>query len=171
MVIGSQKQSSSLILIVALARENAIGKENQLLCHLSEDLAYFKRTTMGSTLLMGRKTFESIGRPLPGRTTVVLSTQSSLVLPPEVKLVHSIDDVLVLAEQVGRVFVAGGAQIYKLLFPYVAECLITRIDAYFEADAYFPCELSPEVWQLESASEWQVSAKGIRFRFERYLRK
>ena len=171
MPFDGEKQSPALVLIVALARDNAIGKNNQLLCHLPEDLAYFKKTTMGGTLLMGRKTFDSIGRPLPGRKTVVVSTQDALLLPEGVEVVHSVADVLALLQHTEKLFVAGGVQIYKLLFPYVSECLITRIDATFDADAYFPCELLPSEWELASASEWQTSANGIRYRFERYLRK
>ena len=165
------KQSHALVLIVALARDNAIGKNNQLLCHLPEDLAYFKKTTMGGTLLMGRKTFDSIGRPLPGRKTVVLSTQDTPLLPAGIEVLHTVADVLALLQRTEKIFVAGGAQIYKLLFPYVSECLITRIDAAFAADTYFPCELLPSEWCLTSASEWQTSANGIPYRFERYLRK
>lgn len=171
MPFDGEKQSPALVLIVALARDNAIGKNNQLLCHLPEDLTYFKKTTMGGTLLMGRKTFASIGRPLPGRKTVVVSTQDALLLPEGVEVVHSVADVLALLQHTEKLFVAGGVQIYKLLFPYVSECLITRIDATFDADAYFPCELLPSEWELASASEWQTSANGIRYRFERYLRK
>ena len=158
MPFDGEKQSPALVLIVALARDNAIGKNNQLLCHLPEDLAYFKKTTMGGTLLMGRK-------------TVVVSTQDALLLPEGVEVVHSVADVLALLQHTEKLFVAGGVQIYKLLFPYVSECLITRIDATFDADAYFPCELLPSEWKLASASEWQTSANGIRYRFERYLRK
>lgn len=170
MSFNNGKTAPTLILIVALAHHNAMGKGNQLLCHLTEDLAYFKRITMGATLLMGRRTFESIGRPLPGRTTVVLSTQRALSLPSEVRIVHTVDEFLALASQLGRVFVAGGAQIYKLLFPYVTECLITRIDADFDADTFFPCELLPDEWNLVEASEWKTSKNGICFRFEHYVR-
>ena len=165
-----QQIAPRLTLIVAVAQNNAIGYRNRLLCHLPEDLAYFKKTTMGSTLLMGRKTFESIGRPLPRRKTVVLTTQAGVALPEGVDVVHSVEEVLELSTRTEKLFVAGGAQIYKLLFPYCTECLITRIDAIFDADTYFPCELLPQSWQLVHSSEWQTSVKGIKFRFERYLR-
>lgn len=170
MACDTEQFAPRLTLIVAVAQDNAIGNRNKLLCHLPEDLAYFKKTTMGGTLLMGRKTFDSIGRPLPGRKTVVLTTQAGLMLPEGVDVVHSVEEVLELSTRTEKLFVAGGAQIYKLLFPYCTECLITRIDAIFDADTYFPCELLPQLWQLVHASEWQTSVKGIKFRFERYLR-
>ncbi|EGG94407.1 Dihydrofolate reductase [gamma proteobacterium IMCC1989] len=143
--------SITLSIIVAMANNNAIGKDNQLLWHLPEDLQYFKRTTMGKPIVMGRKTFESIGRPLPGRLNIVITRQQDWQ-HDGVKVVHSIDDALRLAEAqsmidgVDEVMVIGGAEIYKTALPQADKLFITRVDAEIEGDAFFP-EVDPAVWQ------------------------
>ena len=118
-----------LSIIVAAAKNLAIGKDNQLLWHLPEDLKYFKRVTMGKPIVMGRKTFESIGRPLPGRLNIVITRQSDWQ-HEGVKVVHSIEEALILAESQSfidgsdEVMVIGGAEIYKAALPKAQRCLL-----------------------------------------------
>ncbi len=157
----------AITLIVALDQKNGIGKGNQLLCHIPEDLAYFKATTMGATLLMGRKTYESIGRPLPGRKTVVLS--KTLASVEGLEVINTLEQALAIARREEKIFVAGGGQIYKIFMPYATELLITRIEAHFEADTFFPEILEAE-WNCNGCSPWQISRNGERFRFEQYRR-
>ena len=143
--------SITFSIIVAMAKNNAIGKDNQLLWHLPEDLQYFKRTTMGKPIVMGRKTFESIGRPLPGRLNIVITRQQDWQ-HDGVKVVHTIEDALRLAEAqsmidgVDEVMVIGGAEIYKTALPQADKLYITRVDAEIEGDAFFP-EIDQAVWQ------------------------
>jgi dihydrofolate reductase len=135
-------------LIAALARNRVIGVHNTLPWRLSEDLKRFKTITMGHTLLLGRKTFESIGRPLPGRTSIVLTRQPSYAVPPGVLTAPDLRSALELATG-SELFVAGGAEIYALALPFADRLLLTRIDADYEGDAYFP-RFDPAEWQMVS---------------------
>ena len=162
-------QFTHLALIVAMDLQGGIGRNNQLLCHIPEDLAYFKQQTWGGTLIMGRRTYESIGRPLPGRKNVVLSKQEDLNLPPNVTLIHTPEEVANLPQE--HLFIAGGATIYKLFYPYVTDFFLTRIDANLDADTFFPVTMPNPEWNLLNASGWQTSVKGLRFQFEHYARK
>lgn len=124
-----------LVAIAAVGRNRALGKDNRLPWRIPEDFAFFKATTMGHVLVMGRKTYESIGRPLPGRTTVVLS-RSGFAAPG----VTVIRDWQALRDiEPGRsLFLAGGAQLYAEALPACAELLLTHVDLEPEADAFFP---------------------------------
>ncbi|GAB1260714.1 type 3 dihydrofolate reductase [Aurantivibrio plasticivorans] len=132
-----------IALIVAMADQRVIGGGNKLLWQLPEDLKFFKRTTLGKPVIMGRKTYESIGRPLPERTNIVVTRQSDWDADG-VTVVHSVDDALSLASDLplieGReeVMVIGGAQIYKEALPLVQRMYLTRVDAQFDGDAFFP---------------------------------
>jgi len=128
---------STLALIAAVARNGAIGKNNQLLWKLSEDLQFFKRTTMGCPVIMGRKTYDSIGRPLPGRRNIVI-TRNADWSAPGIDAVTSLDQALALVVDAPKVFVIGGAQIYAEVLPRVHEMVLTEIDHDFDADAFFP---------------------------------
>jgi len=158
--------SITLSIIVAMANNNAIGKDNQLLWHLPEDLQYFKRTTMGKPIVMGRKTFESIGRPLPGRLNIVITRQQDWQ-HDGVKVVHSIDDALRLAEAqsmidgVDEVMVIGGAEIYKTALPQTDKLYITRVDAEIEGDAFFP-EIDSSVWQETNREGFLASDSALK---------
>lgn len=151
----------TLSIIVAMANNRAIGKDNELLWHLPEDLKYFKRMTMGKPIVMGRKTFESIGRPLPGRLNVVITRQKDWQ-HDGVKVVHTIDDALKLAEAqsiidgVDEMMVIGGAEIYKTALPKADQLYITKVDAEIEGDAFFP-EVDESIW--EEVSKETFSAK------------
>lgn len=126
-------------IIVAVAANGVIGRDNELPWHLSDDLRRFKRLTMGHHLLMGRRTFESIGRPLPGRQMVVIS-RGRPDLPEGVARVGSLEEGLELSESAGETeaFIAGGAQIYALALPLAHRVYRTRIDQEFSGDVRFP---------------------------------
>ena len=137
-------------LIAAVARNGVIGNGPQIPWHLPEDFAYFKRTTMGHVLVMGRLTFESIGRPLPGRRTIVV-TRNRYWQHPDVEVAHSFAEALALAGPADEVFVCGGGQIYAEAMPWAHRLLITEVDQSPEGDVRFP-EIDPTHWQ-ETARE------------------
>ena len=128
---------TTLSLIAAVARNGAIGKDNALLWRLPEDLQFFKRTTMGCPVIMGRKTYESIGRPLPGRRNIVISRNAQWQATG-VERASSLQAALALVADTDKAFVIGGAQIYAEALPQVQEIVLTEIDKDFEADAFFP---------------------------------
>ena len=127
----------ALSVIAAVARHGAIGKNNALLVHLPDDLPRFKRLTMGAPLLMGRKTWDSIGRPLPGRRSIVI-TRNPQWRAEGAEPAASLRAALALVAQAPKAFVIGGAEIYALALPHADELLLTEIDAEFDADAFFP---------------------------------
>ncbi|MBX2808121.1 MAG: dihydrofolate reductase [Cellvibrionaceae bacterium] len=141
----------TLAMIVAMANNRAIGKDNQLLWHLPEDLKYFKRITMGKPIIMGRKTFDSIGRPLPGRLNIVLSRQKN-DLGEAVEVVHTLDEAIQLAKTqaaidgVDEIMVIGGAQLYAAALDRAEKIYVTQVDADIEGDCFFPA-LDAASWQ------------------------
>lgn len=136
---------SALTLIVARARNGVIGHDNALPWHLPEDLRHFKQTTMGHTVLMGRKTWESIGRVLPGRRMVVISRQQ-LALPDGVELAGSLEDAIASHADEAEVFVMGGAQIYAQAEALAGRIVMTEVDLEPEGDAFMAAP-NPENWQ------------------------
>lgn len=137
-----------LSIIVAVAENNVIGKDNQLIWHLPEDLKRFKQLTTGHTIIMGRKTFESIGRVLPNRKHIVLCKSNRLEIQDE--NVQVISDIKLLDKYIQSEeenFVIGGASIYELLMPYVNKMYITKIHQNFEGDVYFP-KVNEEEWRI-----------------------
>lgn len=144
-----------LAIIVAAAKNGVIGIENRLPWHLPQDLKYFKSVTMGKPVIMGRKTYESIGRPLPGRLNIVITRDSSWNVSANVMVVHSLDAAIQIAETMGpsevdEVIIIGGAQIYKEALSRVEKIYLTEVDAEPEGDAFFSL---PDVrnWSLESS--------------------
>ena len=128
-----------LSIIVAKAKNNAIGKNNQLLWHLSDDLKRFKKLTTGHTIIMGRKTFESLGRVLPNRKHIVFTQNPDFKVNDEnVEIVHSMLQIQEYIENEEEAFVIGGAVIYNLLMPYVKKMYVTEIDKEFDGDVFFP---------------------------------
>lgn len=139
-------------LIVAMDRNRVIGKDNKLPWHLPADLAYFKRITMGHPIIMGRKTFESIGRPLPGRENIVVTRNRSFQ-PEGCTVIHSIDDIQkIAAERDKEVFVIGGAELFQASLPFADRLYITKIDASFPGDTFFP-SFYEEDWRLVSSEK------------------
>ncbi len=127
---------SRWIAIAAMAANRVIGRNGDLPWRLPEDLRWFKRTTLGHTLVMGRKTFESIGRPLPGRRTLVLSR--TLSPADDITCVRSLREAEAAAEPGKDVFVVGGAEIYRLAFPRCDEIYITHVDGEYAGDTWLP---------------------------------
>ena len=158
-------------LIVAIADNNAIGRGNALLWHISEDLKFFRRQTIGCPVIMGQKTFESIGRPLPHRINIVISRRD--VAPDGVALVHSLGEAFEIAEATNleRCFVMGGGQIYAQALDLVDKLVVTHVHIGIEnADTFFP-EIDPSVWKVEERSDLQHDEEtGYDFEFVTYAR-
>ena len=157
-------------IIVAIADNNAIGKDNSLLWHISEDLKFFKRTTSGSPVIMGRRTFESIGRPLPKRMNIVVSR--GFDAPEGVVVVSSLEEAFRAADtSVPRCFVIGGGQIYAQALPLADRLVVTHVHTVIEnADTFFPA-IDPSVWKVESCSEMHHDEEsGYDFEFVEYIR-
>ena len=131
-------------LIVAMARNGVIGRDNALPWRLAEDLRRFKAATLGKPILMGRKTFESIGHPLPGRTNLVLTRNRSWTAPGAV-VVHSVDAALALAGDAAELVVIGGAEIFRLVMPFARRIYLTHVHAEVPGDTYFPA-FDPTQW-------------------------
>lgn len=121
--------------IAAMASNRVIGRGSAIPWHLPEDFRWFKRTTMGHVLVMGRRTFESIGRPLPGRTTLVLSRSGWSY--PGLRVVPSLEDIGVAAEG-GEVFICGGAEVYRQALPFCSDLYLTHVRRGVEGDVCFP---------------------------------
>ncbi len=129
--------SRTLSLIAAVARNGAIGKDNALLWRLPEDLKFFKRTTLGCPVIMGRKTWDSIGRPLPGRRNIVI-TRNTGWQAEGAEVFHDLDSALAATADVPKVFVIGGGELYAQALPHADELVLTEVDADFEGDTFFP---------------------------------
>jgi dihydrofolate reductase len=158
----------SISLIAAVARNGAIGKDNRLLVHLPGDLPRFKRLTLGRPIVMGRKTWDSIGRPLPGRRNIVVTRQTDWAASGAERA-PSFEAALALAGDVERVCVIGGAEIYALALPHADELLLTEIDADFDdADAFFPDWPRGEYTVADSESN--ATAQGLAYRYVTYRR-
>ena len=179
-------------LIVAIADNGAIGKNNELLWHISEDLKFFRRTTLGCPVIMGRKTFESIGRPLPKRQNIVVSRRG-FEAPEGVSVVGSLEDAYKVVEQglsenqatatpdpatiitdqivIPRMFIMGGGQIYAQALPDMDRLIITHVHTVIEdADTFFPA-IDPAVWHVEERSELMTDPEtGYTFEFVTYCR-
>lgn len=135
-----------LSMIVAHADNRVIGKDNDMPWYLPADLAYFKKTTLGKPIIMGRKTYESIGRPLPGRKNIVISRDDEY-RAEGVEVVGSVEAALALVSDVEEVMVIGGGAIYKHCLPAAQRLYITHIDANIAGDTYFP-EYDLNEWRL-----------------------
>jgi dihydrofolate reductase len=149
-----------LSMIVATAQNRVIGRDNALPWYLPNDLKYFKQTTLGKPVIMGRKTYESIGKPLPGRTNIVITRQTDY-LPEGVKVVHSVAEARDLAESVCLIdgqeeaMIMGGAEIYTLALPDADRLYLTEVHADVDGDAYFP-EYDKTEWQEISREDFNA---------------
>jgi dihydrofolate reductase len=137
---------SRISIIVAMARNRVIGKDNKMIWHLPADLRHFKQTTMGKTLIMGRKTFESMGN-LPGRTSIIITRQEDFHVK-DCLIANSLVQALELAPEDDEVFIAGGGEIYKETIPLADRMYITLVDHDFDGDTFFP---------EYPAAEWHIS--------------
>ncbi len=165
--------TTELRLVLARAANGVIGKNNALPWHLPEDLAHFRQLTMGATVLMGRKTWDSLPprfRPLPGRRNLVLTHQTGWQAPGAIA-VHSVSEALALdvsaGVQPGPIWVIGGAQVYAEALPLASEAVVTEIDADFDGDAFAPHFGPP--WRV-TAREPHRSSTGLAFSFVTYQR-
>lgn len=161
-------------IIVAIADNNAIGRDNALLWHISEDMKFFRRTTSGFPVIMGRKTYESIGRPLPKRTNIVVSRGTSS--PEGTLLAGSLDEAYRLAAETSvpgppRCFVMGGGQIYAQAMQSTDRLIVTHVHTVIEdADTFFP-EIDPALWHVVERSEMlHDEESGYDFEFVEYER-
>jgi dihydrofolate reductase len=159
--------------IVAASENNVIGRENQLPWHLPADLKYFKQTTLGKPIIMGRKTFESVGRPLPGRPNIVITRQQNYSREGII-VTDSLNAALEAAQtfDTGEVFITGGSEIFKQALPLLVERVyLTRVHANVEGDAFFPV-LAQEQWKLVSSDPRAADEKhAYAFTFEIWERK
>jgi dihydrofolate reductase len=160
--------SASLSLIVATDRRNGIGINNTLPWRLPEDLAFFKRTTSGHAIIMGRKTFDSIGRPLPNRRNIVV-TRNPDWAHEGIERTGSLEEAAQLAGD-GEVFVIGGAQIYVDAIRVAERLVVTEIDAEYACDAFFPA-IDPAVWQEISREPHHSAENGWGYAFVIYQRR
>lgn len=160
---------TKLTLIWAQAHERAIGRDNTLPWSVPEDLKHFKAVTLGRPVIMGRKTFQSLGRPLPGRHNIVI-TSDPASLPPTVTAVNSLDAALAAFDSnEDRVSIIGGGTVYEASIHLADEIHVTNIDLNVEgADAWAP--MIPAEFKLSSESEWLTSSTGTRYRYQHWIR-
>lgn len=165
-----------LELIVAKGKNNVIGKENSLIWDLKEDLLHFRQLTENKNIVMGRKTYESIGKPLPKRKNIVLTSNPDLYVTHDVATVGSVESVLNSAKE-EKTIIVGGSEIYKQFLPHCDELFVTEINKDFEGDSYFP-EIDLNVWNKVDSEEGEFSGivheknpEGLEYTFVHYLKK
>ncbi len=146
-------------IIVAMDRNRLIGNNNQLPWHLPADFAHFKSVTMGKPIIMGRKTYESIGKPLPGRTNIVLSRNTETQFEGTV-CVSNFEDAVAVVPDVKEIMIIGGSTIYEMLLPIVNRMYITYVDAEFKGDAWFP-EFNESQWQEKESLVRSADEKNL----------
>lgn len=163
--------SKPISLIVAIAENNAIGKDNQLLWHIPEDLKRFKALTLGHKIIMGKKTWYSLPkRPLPGRDSIVLTD-----IPGEkiegATMAYSVKDVVKICDPEAENFIIGGGSVYSQFLPIATKLYITRVHASFDADTFFP-EINAEDWMLSSQEFFESDAdQALAYTYQIYLRR
>lgn len=157
-------------IIAAMDRDRLIGDRNRLPWHLPADLAHFKQVTMGKPIIMGRKTYESIGKPLPGRTNIVL-TRSAEFHAEGVVTASTLQQALDYAATEDEVMIIGGSTIYELALPRADRLYLTYVENSFEGDAWFP-DFDPEQWHIIASEEHRADQKNSSaYRFVTYERK
>jgi dihydrofolate reductase len=157
-----------ITLLAARARDGAIGRDNALPWHLPEDLRHFKATTLGHPIVMGRRTFDSIGRPLPGRRTIVV-TRDPAWSRPGCERAGSLDEAIARCAGSPEVFVVGGAQLYAAAMPRADRLLLTEVDVQVDGDTFFP-PVDPGRWILVQSTTG-VGANGLAFSIDRWERR
>ena len=143
-----------ITLIVAVADNGVIGRDNALPWHLPEDLKRFKRLTMGKPMIMGRKTFESIGKPLPGRRNIVV-TRDTNYRRDGVEVVHGADEAIAVTADVPEIMVIGGAELFRLFLPLAGRVHLTRVHAQVEGDVKWP-EFSIGTWEVRMSERHEA---------------
>ncbi|MGJ8591929.1 MAG: dihydrofolate reductase [Aquaticitalea sp.] len=173
MAVAEKKTSivNGLTLIVAAGENDAIGKDNNLIWHLSDDLKRFKTLTSGHAIIMGRKTFESFSKPLPNRKHIVISRQQNYQVPEGVIVVHNLEDAMDAAKGDQQPFVIGGGEIYKQAMPYASKIELTRVHETFDADTFFP-KINLSVWkEIDNTFHPMDEQHDFSFSFISYIRK
>lgn len=143
-------------IVVAISENHAIGKDNQLLWHLPKDLKHFKEITTGGTVIMGRKTYDSVGKPLPNRRNIIITRQQIEIDGCEV--VNSLQAALDLCRDHKEVFIVGGAEIYKQAMPLTDRIYLTIVHENFEGDTYFP-EIKEDIWKETARADHEADDK------------
>lgn len=157
-------------LIVAFDENRLIGKNNELPWRLPADLKFFKNVTMGHSIIMGRKTFESIGKVLPGRTSVIVTRQNNYLAPGCI-VVNSLEEAFEKCKNEEQVFVIGGAELFKYALPLATDLYITEIHHEFDGDTWFP-EIHDDQWQEISEETFKADEKNLwDYTFIHYRRK
>lgn len=166
----------AVILVAAVAKNGIIGADNRLIWRLKSDMKHFRALTMGKALVMGRKTFESIGKPLPGRHTIVLTRDLAFAVEG-VRVARSVEDAIAIGQEVAResgtdaIMIAGGGEIYAAFMPLADRLEITEVDLEPAGDASFP-EISPTRWREETRHGFPKSADDeAAFAFISYVRR
>ncbi|MBC7904422.1 MAG: dihydrofolate reductase [Gemmatimonadaceae bacterium] len=163
----------NISLVVAASANNAIGKDNQLLWHLPNDMKFFKNTTWAMPVIMGRKTFESMNsKPLVGRTNIIVTRQTEKLADQAVKKAESLDNAIQIASQTDakEVFVIGGGQIFAEALPLADKVFLTRVHAVIDGDVFFP-ELDKKDWKLSSTLDFKADEKhAYPYSFEIWVR-
>lgn len=160
-----------LSIIVAKAKNNVIGKNNQLIWNIPDDLKRFKKLTSGHTIIMGRKTFESLGRVLPNRFHIVLSTDKNYKIENDsVMVINDINELNKYVKDSEEYFVIGGATIYKLLISKCNKLYITQIDKEFEGDTFFP-EINENEWKILKTEMGPKDDNDFEYKYIDYIRK
>ncbi len=160
-------------IIVAVCNNNVIGGNNKLLWHISEDLKRFKNITTGHTIIMGRKTFESLKKPLPNRHHIILTRDKNYKVDSnQVTVVNDIETIMKTYENSGsEIFIIGGGEIYNLFLPYCDKLYLTKVNKDFEGDTYFP-EINYDEWTVTESSEEYIDPKNnLSYQFINLCRK
>lgn len=166
----------TVTLIAAIGLDRTIGLNNTMPWHLPEDLQHFKAKTLGKTMIMGRNTFESIGKPLAGRKTVILSKtqKNSDYSDPNCQVAHTIEQAFAIAQETtphdGDIIIAGGGQVYQLALPFATHLSITQIQKNFYGDTFFP-KWEEKEWTLQNEEHHQQpTEQGLKYSFQTFER-
>ena len=159
-----------LSLIVAKARNNAIGKDNQLLWNIKDDLNRFKKLTTGHTIIMGLNTFKSLGRVLPNRFHVVLSGDKDFKIDNEnVRVIYTPNELKEYIKDENENFIIGGGSIYKMMLPYCSKLYITEVEKDFDADTFFP-EIDKNIWRIVKEEDGPKDNNDFTYKYIDYER-
>ena len=163
-------EKKNITIIVAAAENNAIGKDNDLIWNLPDDLKRFKKLTLGHCIIMGRKTFDSFPGLLPNRKHIIISNKSKKYFQENVIVVNNINDALKAVEDDENPFIIGGGQIYKLALDYSNKIELTRVHEKFEADTFFP-EIDETKWKLINSEKHEKDENhDLSFTYKTYIK-
>jgi dihydrofolate reductase len=159
-----------ITIIAAIAKNNALGKDNKLIWHLPADLKRFKKVTLGHHIIMGRKTFESLGKPLPNRTTIIITRNKNFTQHGCI-VVNSLNEAIEATKEDENPYILGGAEIYKQALDIADKLDLTFVHQNFEADVFFP-EIDFKIWKETSREDFKSDEKNkFNYSFVTYLRK